>query len=257
MAVNGEEALRVAEARAANEAACKNAQSLVRWGLIIFAIGTGLWLLSYADWFPEALTRAFAGPPDQVGPRGGLLVIAGIGLAGAVHSYLHLRAHRLGTERARKQANAVETVSKWLGIAVLVVWIGAVLLMIALVIGNWLSGLSERFPFGAVHLFVMMLVLPLIAPVYSWIERQARTGLIFVLMALGMLLAVHVGWALLSLWQFVEEIGLPLWSASLLSIPALGVAGFLVLGIVFAARRLRAIGAADASAPGRDIGRGG
>src|SRR5262245_41314848 len=111
MAVNGEEALRVAEARATNEVACKRAQSLVRLGLITFAIGAGLWLRSYADWLPETLARAPAGPPDQVGLRGALLVIAGIGLAGAVHSYLDLRAYRLGTERARKLANAARMVS--------------------------------------------------------------------------------------------------------------------------------------------------
>jgi len=243
MAVNGQEAFRVAEARATDEAACEHAHSCVRWGLITFAIGTGLWLLSYAVWLPEGLANALTGPPDQVGLRGSLLVIAGIGLAGALHSYLDLRAYRRGTERALKLASAAKTVSRVAMFAFVGVAVGAILLLIGDVIRNWVTGIYVRFPFGAVHLFVMMVILPLIALVSSGIEPQAKTGLIFTLVALGTLLAAHVGLALLSLWQRVQEIELSLWSASLMSIPALIVAGFMVWGIVLGAKRLRALAA--------------
>jgi Zn-dependent protease with chaperone function len=64
---------------------------------------------------------------------------------------------------------------------------------------------------------------------------------------LGALLAVHVTLAVFALWQWVQEIELPLWLASLISIPALGAAAFLVWGIVIAVRRFRAFTADRAS----------
>ena len=242
MTVNGKEALGVAEAKVAYEAAWAHAQSCVRWGLVVFAIGAGLWLLSCADWLPESLANSLAGPPDQVGLRGALLVIAGIGLAGSFHSYLDLRAYRLGTERARKLANAASTVFEWLMIAGGVLGIGAILLLIGLIISDWLTGIYVRFPFGAVNIFVTMLVIPLIAPAYTWIERQAKTGLISALIALGALLAAHLTTGAFGVWFYVSVMEQPLWfpGSVVIAISTLAGAALLLWGVVLVVRRLRA-----------------
>jgi hypothetical protein len=219
-------------------------RSSMRWALVIFVVGGGLWLLSYADWLPAGLANILAPQPgeNRAGLRDSLLGFAGFGLVLATLSYLRLRAYRLGTERAARLANAANMVFESAVVLVVVAVMGGIVLLIGLIVGDWFTGTGrfERFPFGAISMLLSVVVLPFSHLACLWIGERAKTaGLKFAVIALGALLTVHMALAALALWQWVQEIELPLWSASLISIPALAAAGFLAWGIVIAVRRLR------------------
>ena len=227
-------------------------RSSMHWALVIFAVGAGLWLLSYAEWLPAGLANILAPRPgeNRAGLRDSLLSFAGFGLVLATLSYLRLRAYRLGTERAARLANVANMVFETAVVLVVVAVLGGILLLIGLIVGDWFTGTGrfERFPFGAISMLLSMVLLPFSHLASLWIDERAKTaGLKFAVIGLGALLAVHVTLAVFALWQWVQEIELPLWLASLISIPALGAAAFLVWGIVIAVRRFRAFTADRAS----------
>jgi hypothetical protein len=77
------------------------------------------------------------------------------------------------------------------------------------------------------------LVLPLIGLTHSGIDESIRAArLIVAVIALSALFVVRVVLVSLALWQREYEVEHPSWVTALLSIPALGAAGFLVWVVV-------------------------
>jgi MFS family permease len=175
-----------------------------------------------------------------------LLLIAGMGAAIATVFYLNLRAIRLGTERARKQAYAAHLIAKWIMIAGGALAVGVLLLFLGLVISGWLADPSGRFPFGIVSALMSMVIIPFCVLTYFWIKVRARAaGLIFAVIGLGVLLAVYVtSNVMLMRDDLVPQ--LPLWSILLIATYKFGIAAALGWPIVTAVRRLCELAAQQA-----------
>jgi hypothetical protein len=230
---------RAAELVTAEETAdCESAIKRARWSLrvdiVAVAIGVGLWALSHFD--SLGLAKVLAGPEDQVSYRIGFLSIAALGVGGAILSYLDQRALRLGTERARKQANAARAVARGLmipaGVGAFLFFLVLLGLVLRDVISDWLTTRYLRNHIVLVHGILSMLILPFILPVCFWIEAWAKSsGLIAAVIGFSVLLTAHVALTLGKLQQ--PELSwwlVPLFDAM--------IAAFLIWGIAILARAI-------------------
>jgi hypothetical protein len=238
---------KAAEASAAHEQALRRERSSLRWALLIFAVGACLLLLSYVGWLPARVATLVAGSEDRADQGFFWLVIAGMGLGFATLSYLDLRALRLGTERARKHASAAKMVAKWLVIAGSVLAIGVLLLFLDLIITDWLTSKTDRFPFSMVSYLVHWPILIAILFAIPWLAERAKpAGLIFTLVVLGGLLVTDVAVGVRIVWDDKPQ-QLPGWIALLAAFPNVLIAPLLLWALVITVRRLR-----ELTAQGRD-----
>jgi len=202
--------------------------------LVLIVGGFGLFVLTYADLLHDPFNT-----PEM---KGSYLALGVIGIGAAVITLLDIRAHRFGTELARKHANVARMVAATTAFLFVVAWIAGILFLIGAVIREWHIGNMEQFPFGIISLLLTMLVLAMIGPVTWWLERPAKhTETLFALIGFSTLFALQVALAVLAVWQRVQDIRLPVWLAALLFIFAMGAAGFLISCIVDAVRRLRTL----------------
>ncbi len=229
-----------AQEKAVHHQAITQARRFLRVSISAIAIGVGLWVLSHLDWLPWGLSEILAGPEDKVSNRIGWLFIAALGFGGAILSYLDLRALRLGTERARKQAFAANVVAKWLGIAGVALVVGVFLLLLGLVIYHWLTSDGRQFPFFIVSYFVHVPVLFATLAAIPWLEERIRPAeLIFAAIAFGALLVGDVALGVFGTWAVAQDELRPWWLAFFHALPNVLVAPFLVWGLVTALWRLR------------------
>jgi hypothetical protein len=166
----------------------------------------------------------------------------GIGIAGM--SYLDLRALRLGTAPARKQAHVAKLIAGTAGALFCVALVGLMLVLLGIVINNWLTGGPERFPFFVVNYLAHIPIIFVIWGVIIWIDRPTRTTgeLIFALVVFGALLAADIAVGGFMVWdglEIAEERELPVWIAFMHAAPNLVVALYLFLGMLTPLRRLR------------------
>jgi hypothetical protein len=223
----------------AHEEEIKKFRLSLRIDLIMVAGGVGLWLLSRVDGLPWILEAIVVGV-DNKASRGPLWIsIATLGLAGGILSFFELRALRLETDRARKQANAVWATAKWLLIAAGVFFFGAILFVLGLVVRDSLNGGFERPPYIIMSFLVILLLkVPIFLWVFDWIEfRASRAGLAYLLVLFALLVAAHVFSVLDFVWLLRENA--PLWSMLLLISFGTALAWPLFWVIAAAARRLR------------------
>ena len=226
-----------AEETADYESEIKRARSLLRFSFIPIIFGVSLWVLSHLDWLPWGLAWLRAGADDR-GYRIAFLMIAGMGVGGAIWSYLDLRALRLGTERAIKNANAAKAIAKWLASLGVAGFALLLLLLVGLVIGHWVIGRGEQFPTIAVHWLLMMLTILYAIPACNLIASRAKTPeLVLALIGFSVLLTGHLATALYELRVLLDR-ETPWQAAAMISLISVGIAAFLVWGIAILARGL-------------------
>src|SRR6266576_3710919 len=157
---------KAARKEAEREKAIRFERRNVRWALALLWVGVGLWFLTHEDWLPASATNILRGQSD---PSGSLLLgVAVIGFGTALLSFLNLRVHRLGTDRARKQARAAHL---FVRIAMGVWGVVAVGLILSVVIGNWFGGHSAHFPFHIVSVTSSMSAVPIGLIAHVWSRR--------------------------------------------------------------------------------------
>jgi hypothetical protein len=226
IAGGGIQAMGGADKKAAQESNSKWLRGLLTICLAVFAIGVGLYF-SY---------------PGPGGASAGWLFLSGFALVIGLLAYLNLRAERLGTLRARKQSDAAEMIFEWLMTAGHAVAVGVLLLVLGLVVYGWIAGHFWQPPYMFVTLLVVWVFNHTIFwSVLDWIKDRANiAGLVFALMALGVLLAAHAAAVFYFAWHTMPEA--PLWSIILLpTVLFLGVGWSLVWGIALAVGRLHAL----------------
>jgi hypothetical protein len=222
-------------------------KSSIGIGLIIFALGASLWLLLQMDLLSESVANLVEGPKDQLGRGHFWLAMAIMGFGIAALSYLDMRALRLGTARARKQAHIAKLVAGAAGVLFCVAVSALMLALLGLMISDWLSGI-RGFPFFAANYFAHIPIIFVIFLAITWIERPARTaaGMIVALIALSGLLAADIAVGGFMAWdglQLAEERELPILIAFMHAGPNLVVALYLFLAISTVVSRLRAFSA--------------
>src|SRR5262249_39504460 len=187
------EAEKIAREQAAVEQYIKRLRRLLPFELGVIVLGVGLWFLAYMDWLPATRdTKIF------------YLGFAGLALGSASISYLDLRAHRLGTQRARNQARAAKMAARGLFIAFGVAVTGAILLALGFVVyESWLSGGLEENAFLVIIFLALILIQLLVFPALSWIEaRENITRPVFGSIAFGLLLTAYLASLLYWYWMW-------------------------------------------------------
>ena len=153
------EEARQAYEKQARERQIKQAKGGIRWGLIGFAGGGVVWLLSNANLLPDAFVTADT--------RAGCLVVAAVGLSCAVLNFFSVRANRLGTERAKAQFRAGMAMIE----AVIVIVGASVVAILLTLFAVLLLGVGETpaFLFSAAVVVVMVLV-----AIATYFRRRTR-----------------------------------------------------------------------------------
>lgn len=185
---------------------------ILAFEIFLFAAGVGVWLLANADWLPEG----FVTRDNKII----YLVIAGIALVSGTHSFLDLRATRLGTDRARKHFNVFQGAGFSLFIVACVLGIGAILAVIGAIVHNaWLTGQFGPTDYLMVLVLTMVLFKFLAFLIIDWIEGlENAAGVISALIAIGLLLTAYVLGVVHHAWsEMAARQDTPLWWTPLIA----------------------------------------
>jgi hypothetical protein len=154
---------------------------------------------------PESVADILEGPRDQISRGYFWLTLAVMGIGAAALSYLDLRALRLGTASAQKQAHLARLVTETAGASFCVALVGLFVVLLGIAMRNWLTGSQERLPFFAINYLAHIPIIIAIFLAITWIERRALTaGSVVALIVLGALLAANIALGGFVVWDWMQ-----------------------------------------------------